>query len=338
LDSKELKIYLRTNPNKIQYILSDLGCHHIKIIKNKRVMAALPNGDNPTSVQVLLIDDNLTSLIHTRNDYKGGDIYNLISYFRGGEFKDSYAYICNLLNIDCNFKISPKEKSKSYEFLNTFLGYSNKSEEYNPNYLDESHLIEFIHAPHRIFYKEGISIESQIKFGVMYDIYDNRICFPIRDEEGNIVSIKGRTIYDDYKSQNIPKYLYYYPIENRHYLYGLYENYFDILSKNEVIIYESEKSVQKSHSYGINNCVSLGTKSISDEQLKKLLELKVDIVLALDKNVPKEEVIKEAKKFDKFTNVYAIFDNFDLLGEKDAPIDKGYEIFMKLYNDKIKIN
>lgn len=337
MDSKELKRYLRNNPDKIALILESIGCHSLKIVKDKRVQAARPEGDNPTSVQVLLTDDILNSIIHTASDFNGGDIYDLVRYFIGGDFKSSFAYICDLLGISCDFKPIKKEKSYSYEFLNSFLGYTQGSKKYKPQYITEKDLMKFIHKPHRLFLEEGINIESQIKFQIMYDIKDSRICFPIRDENGNIVSVKGRTVIENYKELGIPKYIYYYPFENRHYLYGLYENYFDILSKGDVIVFEAEKSVQKADSYGINNCVSIGTKSITDEQLLKLLELKVDIVLAFDKNVSLEEIERQAKKFDKLANVYAIYDNLNLLDEKDAPIDKGYDTFMKLYRNKIII-
>ena len=41
---------------------------------------------------------------------------------------------------------------------------------------------------------EGISQESMDKFQVFYDSFSNRLVYPIRNIEGKIVNIGGRTL------------------------------------------------------------------------------------------------------------------------------------------------
>ena len=78
MTSKQLKKHLLDNPALIIDILEGLSCHHIKHVPNKRITAGLPDGDNTTSIQVLLLDDNLGTIVHTRSDYDGGDIFSFV--------------------------------------------------------------------------------------------------------------------------------------------------------------------------------------------------------------------------------------------------------------------
>lgn len=185
---------------------------------------------------------------------------------------------------------------------------------------------------------EGISQETQERFNIRFDKYKKRILIPIYDDVGNLISIKGRTTIPNYKELDIPKYIYYYKLGINDILFGLHMHMEDIQEKNEVIIFEGEKSVMKAEEYGFYNTVSIGTNSINSYQLKKILSLKCDVVLALDKNVIYKETIKEAEKLSKYTNVSIIFDRNDLLGSKDAPVDQGYWCFHELYENRIGVN
>ena len=53
---------------------------------------------------------------------------------------------------------------------------------------------------------EGITAESAEKFLVRYDRFSNRLVFPIRDVEGGIINVCGRTLDPDYKEKGLRKY------------------------------------------------------------------------------------------------------------------------------------
>ena len=65
------------------------------------------------------------------------------------------------------------------------------------------------------------------------------------------------------------------------------------------------------------------------------MRLGCDVVFMLDKeiDVRKDDNIKILKKY---VNTYYYFDYGDLLGEKDAPVDKGVETFEKLYEERLR--
>ena len=68
--------------------------------------------------------------------------------------------------------------------------------------------------------------------------------------------------------------------------------------------------------------------------MKILIELGCRVVFALDKDV----VIRNdynIKRLKQFVNVEYIWDRDDLLGEKDSPIDKGKEVWDRLYEGRL---
>lgn len=196
---------------------------------------------------------------------------------------------------------------------------------------------KYMQKPIQEWIDEGINYETQKKFQVRFDDKNNRIVFPIQDEEGNIISIKGRTCYKNYKELGISKYIHYYSFGANDILYGLNINKEQIQKQNEVIVFEAEKSVMKAYSMGIYNTVAVGTHTINPYQVEKLLKLYCNIVIAFDKDVTYKELKNEANKLNKFTNVSFIYDKNNLLGEKDSPIDKGLGVFLELYESRVRI-
>jgi DNA primase len=337
VDKEQIKLYLKENPQDIKEILENLGCHHVKI-SSKRVTGALPNGDNKTSVSIKL-NDFLSSEIYSKkgdfeNKYEIKDIFSVIQYISECNLPEAIQYIC----IQCGFKYSnnvkKSTKSNSYSFLKRFKrSILSENGIYEENILNEDIIERFIRCECKLFSDDRIDGITQEKFGVCYDILDNRVVFPIRNDKGQLLTFKGRTMELNHKIRGIPKYIYYYPFFGEYYLFGLYENYFDILSATEIYVGESEKFVMQLDSMEINNCVGISKKSISPIQLNKLLKLGKDIVLTFDKDVTLEEIFIECRKFKGLCNVYYIYDTLDLLKGKQSPSDQGRNVFMQLVNE-----
>ena len=190
--------------------------------------------------------------------------------------------------------------------------------------------------------KEGISPEVQALFGVRIEYRANRIVYPVYDNKGNLINIKGRTRYSNYKDLKVAKYISYYPIGTMDYLQGINITLPYIKEKKEVIIFESIKSVMKAFEWGYRNAVSAEKHSLTDEQVKILLGLGVNIVFAYDSDIDYGEG-KQKKDIDKmkmFTNVFIISDDDNLLGGKDAknsPVDVSREVWETLYKKKRKM-
>lgn len=208
--------------------------------------------------------------------------------------------------------------------------------------LDKSVLSDFERRKITKWIEEGIPQSIMDYYMVMYDKESNRIVYPVFDNSGNLINVKGRTLFDNYKEYNIPKYMNYYPVGDLDYFqaFCFKKNILD--RSKEVIIFESLKSVMKLDSFGIYNSISSETSQINIFQVRELVQLHCDVVIAFDSDVSLEEIKKKdtIQLLCHFTNVYVVYDSSGLLGgktEKNSPVDKGKEIWEELYKQRIKI-
>ena len=194
-----------------------------------------------------------------------------------------------------------------------------------------------MYAPQlEIWEEEDITNEAMQRFGVAYDWKNERIVFPIRDTQGNIISVSGRTTDPDWKDKKLRKYSYYNKIQGVDLLYGLYENLDEIKKAKQVIVFEGAKSVMKAYGYGYKNCVALLTSHLNDWQLKLLIKLGCEVVFALDKGVNIKDD-KNIMKLKQFCPVYWVADKKNLINIKDSPIDGGKEAFVSMLGEKQRV-
>lgn len=189
---------------------------------------------------------------------------------------------------------------------------------------------------------EGIEPDVMDLFGVRINNRDNRIVYPVYDIKGNLINVKGRTRYKNYKALKIPKYTSYFPIGTMDYFQGLNITLPFIKEAKEIIVFESIKSVMKAWGWGYKNTASAEKHTLTDEQIKLLVSLHVDIVLAFDTDVDYREksLTDTINRLKRVTNVYIIKDRRKLLGgkeSKNSPVDLTREIWEELYESKHKI-
>ena len=184
---------------------------------------------------------------------------------------------------------------------------------------------------------EGVSYDVMEKYQVRYDPFSNRLVYPIRDLFGNIISIKGRTLDPDFKEKKIRKYTYFQKIGDLDLLFGYYEHLNYIKGSNEIILFEGEKSVMLAESWGIYNTTAMLTSHLNSLQLLILIKLGVRTVFALDKeiNIMNDENIK---KLGRFLKIEYMCDTKNLLQPKMAPVDKGFDVYKRLYEGRKSLN
>lgn len=166
---------------------------------------------------------------------------------------------------------------------------------------------------------------------VKYNFRDDSLVFPYYDSYGNIVSICSRTLCG-----RAPKYLPYNKFGGVDFMYWEYQSRSYILEQNEIVILEGAKSVMVAEAYGYLNCVATLTSHLNSEQLKLLIGLNVPVVFAYDKGVD-IRADKNIQKLMKFTKVQCITDKWNMLKEKDSPIDQGKDVWDFLYSKKYTV-
>lgn len=187
-----------------------------------------------------------------------------------------------------------------------------------------------------VWENEGISRESLDKYQVYYDAFSDRLVYPIRDMNNRIVNIGGRALSPTWKEDGQRKYCYFYSWGTINTIYGVPENMDKIKEKHEVVIFEGCKSVLLADTWGIDNCGAILTSHLSENQMKILAKLGCDVVFALDKDV-NIRADKNIQRLKRYVNVYYLYDFEDLLDAKDSPVDKGKDVFMKLYDRRFKL-
>ena len=190
----------------------------------------------------------------------------------------------------------------------------------------------------KIWIDEGISEEVLRDAEVRYDPITDRIVYPIRNIQGEIVNIGCRTLDPDYKAKGLRKYSYVQGWgSGMDVLYGLYEAREAALKSGYLILFEGAKSVLISRSWGVKNTAAILTSHLNTNQIQVLLSVcclnNVAIIFALDKDVNIADD-KNIRKLKRYLNVYYLQDTDNLLDEKDSPVDKGFEVFKTLCRNK----
>ena len=339
--AKELEEYLSSNPNEIEKILEELGFGKI-LNRGRYISACVPNFNNASGFSILI--ENLYCKSFTTNFSFNGHLFDLVAHMKGyTNFGDTMRFIHKILNIPYSYSKDESNTPKD-SILDFFKKYKTKPNKRSTKevelkkYTDEEIFDMYVRCSYANWIKEGIIAKTQEQFGIGYHFDSKRVVIPHRYwKTGEIIGLIGRTICSDEEIEyfDIPKYFPLIPYPKSKNLYGLWENMEYIKQAKEVIVFEAEKSVLKMRSRGINNCVSVGSHDLSDEQVKILIGLNVNIVLAYDSDISLEFMESEARKFKGLRNVSIVINQYDILKDKQSPADASLKIFMALYKRRV---
>ena len=330
----QVKYYLYNHVEQIVSILEFLGCHNITESR-REIRCAVPDGDNTSSV-CIFVNEYLGTRVYTRPGYRGKDIIDLVQYLN--KFKtatEAMRWIlqyCGVEESDENFELYPSEK-----FILELRRYATNDEEPETEQITKDYLLQFEDIQSQEWVDDGISVETQKRWGIRYDPKCKRYIIPLYNHSGKLISVKCRTTIKEWEALGLRRYTHYIPLNGKTILFGEYQHKKEIQEDGSVIVFEGEKSVMLAEEYGYQNTVCVGGHEITEDKVKRLLKLKVDIILAFDKDVSFSDVYKEAKKLSQFTNVYAIYDRNNLLNPKDAPVDQGWLVWDILYENRKRI-
>lgn len=336
MDARTIKEYIFNN-NKVEYVLEQLGMHHIKWHSgNEYITCGMPDGDNPNSTTVY--NDSFLGVIAYTRDIKDAygisDIISLVTFIRQCFFTQSINWLCDLFGLDYYAEEQIIDQSINFQkrvmtLLNTKKG--EFDEGVKP--LSEEKLRAYLNWNNTIFLEDNIDYATQTEFEIGLDVHSHRITIPIRDELGQLVGVKGRRAWDVVDEYN-PKYIYLHQCSKSRILYGLYKTLPYIKENNEIIICESEKGVMQLWSAGYKNAVGVGGHSLSDWQITLIMQTGANkVVIAYDKDITEQELKKESAKISPFRQVEYILDTENILDEKESPMDNP-EKWRKLYDTR----
>lgn len=276
-----------------------------------------------------------TNTFYDFSSGKGGNVLNFIRYYNRCSFNEAVEILKKY--VGCDGEIKPTKRLAAVEVAKRYKGRKKQAKVSKTKVLPDDYMLRYERNPEKlaVWEAEGISEASLKRFQVAYDSFSDRLVYPIRNVNGEIVNVGARTLDPNWKQKRLRKYSYIYSWDGgMNTVFGLAENRDEILRKKEVILFEGAKSVMIADSWGIRNCGALLTSHLSQFQLKILAKLGVRVVFALDKEV----VIRDdpnIARLKRYITCEYLWDRDNLLDEKDSPVDKGVETFMKLYEGRL---
>ena len=266
----------------------------------------------------------------------GGNVFTFVKIYYKYSVCEAIDFLKKYIGFDGEVH-APREKMVATMICKQFMKPKSTQKISKVSVLPDNYMERYELKDEKLAYwrAEGISQESLNRFQVYYDSFSDRLVYPIRNIDGKIVNVGGRTLDPQWKEKNLRKYCYFHSWGTMDTIYGLAENIEFIKARKEIILFEGCKSVLLADTWGIKNTGAILTSHLNPNQMKILAKLGCRVMFALDKDVDikKDHNIARLKQY---VNVEYICDKSNLLDEKDSPVDKELEVFKRLYKQRIK--
>lgn len=266
-------------------------------------------------------------------------------------------FITNYYGIVVETEISEtQENLQDWQILNKYDRSSSQEKEekiVEMKFYDDK-ILQYLPHPRILNWeKEGITREVMEECGICYDPSYQGIVIPHYDINGKLVGIRERTLIKEnenngkYKPAILNYKQYNHPLGFN--LYNLNNSKENIKKIKKVFVFEGEKSCLLYRSYfggDADISVAVCGSNLINYQVQLLLSLGVEeICIAFDKQfqeIGDDEWKRWTKKLKELNRKYSplvqisfLFDKMNLLGYKDSPIDRGPEIFMQLFKERV---
>lgn len=184
-----------------------------------------------------------------------------------------------------------------------------------------------------------IDITKEIN-GKYYDTFQNRITFPIIDENNNIVGFSGRKyLSDEMKDDRLPKYSN--SKENTIFkksgtFYNINNALPNIKKSKEIIITEGFMDTIRMASIGYKNVIAIMGTAFNQMHLDKILKYKCKVVMNLDQDeAGVEATIKIGDELIKHNLDVSVIVFDDYKDSDEYIINKGKDAFDTAYKNRI---
>lgn len=296
------------------------------------------------------------------------DLFDLtrraIKIQRGDELSlpQAVSYVANYFGLssakDENFS-DLRERLQDWEILRNYQDTNSMSKEKKRvefKTFDESILMHFPRPRIEPWLREGIAQEVMDAHGICYNPISQGIVIPHYDENGVLIGVRERTLikeeeqYGKYRPAIINGVMYNHPLGFA--LYNLEHAKENIRRMGVAIVAEGEKSCLKYASYfGMENdiCVATCGSNLIQHQIDLLLSYGAkEICIAFDKQFQEigdtefKQWVKKLTalhdKYSKLVSISFIFDTKgDMLGYKESPLDRGADVFIQLFKERVKL-
>lgn len=252
---------------------------------------------------------------------------------------DKYYEINDTVNKYFKNNLISSEGKKAIDYLAKRKIDKDIINEFNIGLSTSNKLNEILSKKYSIEDLQKIDICKEIN-GRNYDTFQNRIIFPIIDEDGNVIAFSGRKYYeDDLKDDTLPKYSNSKEtviFRKNETLYNINNALVNIKKSKEIVITEGFMDTIRMSSIGYKNVVALMGTAFTKEHLEKIIKYKCKVVLNLDQDKAGKIATLSIGDLLLQNNIETSVIVFDDYKDSDEYIsNKGKEAFDIAYNNRI---
>lgn len=333
---KELKEMLTNQVESLINLLESFD--FVDVTLKQREIRFRRNEEGGLNISIKL-EDNPSILVHDFARSVSLDIFAYIVQERKVTLGEVLQRVKGILRLENDW--APKKRLQLFEGIYNRIVSKSNTEELLPEYPIET-LNNYDFACNKRFLRDGISLDTQRFFHIMFDRQSERIVIPLYDELGRLVGVKGR-INDSNVEDWVPKYLYLKECQASKILYGYYQNYGDLFGQS-VVVGESEKMVMQAYSFGVKNVVGLGSNSLSEKQARLILQLNPKkVIFALDEGL---DLLLTERNINMLRSCMSVtchpdiyfwdYNKFpEIKSTKNSPTDMGKEVYDKIINEQL---
>lgn len=295
---------------------------------------------------------------------ESGNVITFVEKFLGISFHEAVKLLADRAGIKLNINVPKKinKYDKYYEITDTVNKYF-KNNIFSSNgqqalkYLNDRHIDKDIinkfnigistnNKLHEILAKK-YNLEDLLKIDIVrevdnkiYDTFQNRIMFPIIDEDNNIVGFSGRKyLANDLDNKQLSKYVNSRETDifiKSKIFYNINNALPNIKKSKEIIITEGFMDTIRMVSIGYNNTVALMGTAFTKEHLDKIIKYKCRVVLNLDQdNAGVLGTISIGDELIKNNIDVSVIVFDDYKDSDEYIINKGKEAFDYAYKNRI---
>lgn len=295
---------------------------------------------------------------------ESGNVITFVEKFLGISFQEAVKLLADRAGIKLNINVPKKTNKydKYYEITDTVNKYF-KNNIFSSNgqqalkYLNDRHIDKDIinefniglstnNKLHEILAKK-YNLEDLLKIDIVrevdnkiYDTFQNRIMFPIIDEDNNIVGFSGRKyLANDLDNKQLSKYVNSRETDifiKSKIFYNINNALPNIKKSKEIIITEGFMDTIRMVSIGYNNTVALMGTAFTKEHLDKIIKYKCRVVLNLDQdNAGVLGTISIGDELIKNNIDVSVIVFDDYKDSDEYIINKGKEVFDYAYKNRI---
>jgi DNA primase len=297
---------------KSRISIEDVIGEYIQLKRSGRNFKGLSPFTNEKSASFMVSPEK--QIWHDFSSGKGGNVFSFVMEIEGVDFKEALSILANKTGVDLS-KYSTgrsgtliKNKQTAYKVLELAAKFYQVQLRNNKQALDyvlkdrhfaKSTVLEFQlgYSPNtgdalvKYLLKQGFNINDLQEAGLAtkgyrnsIDMFRGRLMIPLADGQGRVIGFTARQLAGDTngpKYINTPQTILY--DKSRH-VYGLHLAKESIRTSGFCVIVEGNLDVISSHQAGVKQVVATAGTAMTEQQLKILGNLSLDIRLAFDQD------------------------------------------------------